>query len=264
MDDNNEKEIAENPKKPQKKMDLTRILKLKGKGMTYKQIAEVIGTTEGVIRNTVYRAKLSKSSSTKRSVQGWQKKREQQEMERKMKLEKNLARIDELAKQYTHDRKNTTTAMAEKDAGRAASVNMFIGQCIGISTMVDINDINSLYAGFGAYVRLCTESDIPMAFATACLALGVSGNQIGTWKTGKVKDQEYKTFAESVYYAIHAGIESCMAVGLINPIVGIWWEKSVFKMIEAQHAAPEEENPMGQRRTAEQIAADYDEVPLPD
>lgn len=240
-----------------KKMDLDKVLYLKAvKKMTYKQIAEYLGTTEQVIKNTMYRAKLSSSSN--------QKSYRQRQKEEKEKREKNLERIDQLAATYSNNA-IAKSILKGDNVGRASAVNTHLVQCITIGSMVDIENINSLYAAFEAYIKLCAESDCPITLTSACLAIGINKGTLVAWRNGKSRGKEYKEFANSVYYVIQAGIETCMAVGLINPIIGIWWEKSHFREIEADKGMAQDNlSDFDTKKSAEDIVAEYEGMVLPD
>ena len=113
---------------------------------------------------------------------------------------------------------------------------------------------------FENYIKLCAENDVPMTMSTACLAIGVSKSTLTTWRAGKTRTEDYREFAESVVYAVQAGLEAMMATGLVNPVVGIWWEKSHFGMVEATKGEAVESDPLGVKRSAEEIAAEYEGI----
>lgn len=243
-----------------KKQDLTNILALTRQGLTYGEIAKRVGTTEQVIKNTVYRAKLNSQSSHNKSF--IQRKRDE-----KMKREKTMERIEELSAQYSNSSElMARSAFKDGNEGRAAAVNMHLAQCIAIGAMVDLDDINSLYAAFESYIKMCTQTDSPVTLLTACLALGINKKTLSEWQKGKHREntQAYKDFADSVLFAIQAGIETCMATGLINPVVGIWWEKAHFKEIEADKQTAVADEPDDRRKSAQEIIDEYEGVELPE
>lgn len=243
------------PDTPKRKMDLPAIIRLTREGLTYKEIAERLNTTEQVIKNTVYRA--SKRGSMNGSMSS-------RTVTRKRVKKLSREETDKLAKSYEQYALGVKSALKEENQGRASAINVHIGMCVAMGAKVDVENINSLYAAFENYIKMCAENDTPMTLTTACLAIGVPKSVLYGWKSGKRRTEDYKEFAESVFFAVQAGIEAMMAVGLINPVVGIWWEKSHFNMIEAQKADAVEDDPLGIRKSATEIAAEYSDVELPD
>lgn len=156
-------------------------------------------------------------------------------------------------------------ALSEANVGRASAAVGHVMQCMQYGAKVNIESIDSLYKGLEQYIQFCYENDFPPTVATCCLALGIEYRTLNEWRKGNRRgsDPEYKKFAESVKYVIHAGIEACMVTGLINPVTGIWWEKSYFNMIEAQKVEVVQEEPLGERRSAGEIISKYAEI-LPD
>lgn len=248
--------IPDEKKDPKpKKMDIGKVIHLSKKGMTYKQIAKELDTTEQVIKNTVYRASRRGAMSGAMNSDTVPRKRVK-------KLSK--AEIDKLSTKMEKYMTQAGQMLKEENRGRATAVNVHIGMCVALGAQVDIDDINSLYAAFENYLKICAENDAPLTVTSACLACGIKPATLSDWRRGKTRTEDYKEFAESVTYAVQAGIESMMAAGVINPVVGIWWEKSHFNMIEANRAEASDADPLGQKRSAEDIAAEYDGLELPD
>ena len=244
--------IPDEQKQPkQKKMDISKIIQLSRKGLSYKEIAVELGTTYQVVRNTVYRANrvgaMSGSMNSETVPRKKVKKLSKEEVNKlSTKMEKYMTQAGQMLK--------------EENRGRASAVNVHIGMCVALGAQVDVENINSLYAAFENYLKLCAENDCPLTITSACLACGIKPGTLSQWRTGKVRTEDYKEFAESVTYAVQAGIESMMAAGIINPVVGIWWEKSHFNMIEAARAEAVQDDPLGQRKSAEEIAAEYEGI----
>ena len=223
---------------------------LRKKGLTYDQIGAELGTSGQVIKNAVYRAKQKGTSSHKREN-----------------LNKSDTKIEDLVTKYQNSL-TSRTALKDENAGRATAVNTHIAQCMAIGKMVDVDNINSLYAAFETYIKLCAESDCPMNLISACVAIGVGKTALRSWSTqgSRADNPAYKEFADGVMFAIQAGIETCMSVGLINPVVGIWWEKAHFREIEAdRQAAPDTAiSALERKKTAQQIMDEYEGLELPE
>lgn len=152
-----------------------------------------------------------------------------------------------------------SSALSEANAGRAAAAVGHVMKCMQLGADVNKESIPSLYKGLENYIKFCYENDFPPTMATCCLALGLETGSLNSWRKGtrRAENPEYKRFAESVRYVIQAGIEACMVTGLINPVVGIWWEKSHFNMIETQKIEVEQSDPLGEKKSAKEIAEKY-------
>lgn len=223
------------------RVTIEKINALKAQGMTYKQIAQELHSTENYIKKTVYESKLPKPEP----------------VEPPSRLLKPISESLAAA---------ADKALSEANKGRAKASVAHVMECMEISRHVDSENIDSLYDGLKAYLSLCYERDFPMTVANVCIALGVARNTLLMWKQGQAhkENPEFKKFAESVYSILQSGIEATMATGLLNPVLGIWWEKSHFDMKEADRVQEVREDPLGQKRSAEQIAAEYQDVDLPD
>ena len=154
-------------------------------------------------------------------------------------------------------------ALKPENAGRASAAVGHVMKCMYLGQAVNIENIDSLYKGLEEYIKFCFENDFPPTLATCCLALGLNTSTLHDWKNGRRRgdNPEYKKFAEAVRYVIQAGIESCMVTGLINPVVGIWWEKAHFDMIETQKVEVTQQDPLGEKKSAKEIVEKYSNLP---
>lgn len=235
--------------KKSRNLSYQNLARLKAKGMTYKMIAEHVGTTEQVVKNVFYEERKRKKNTKRGRPKGSQNR-------------KTIARNMLISEAQ---REEVFNALKPENAGRATAAMGHVMQCMQIGQNVDVESIDSLYMALSAYVECCYKSDFPTTLANCLLAVGVSRDMIFQWKRGITRqdEPEYKKFAESVYFVVQAGIEACMASGLMNPVTGIWWEKSHFGMSETQAAIAADINPLGDRKSAQQIAEEYEGVDLP-
>lgn len=229
------------PKPSNPKVTIEKINELREQGMTYKQIAQTLNSTEPYIKKVVYR-NAHPDKFPKAEVQ-------------------NVKMLTPL-----RDTLAAFPALKQENQGRATATVDHVMRCMDIGRTVDSENIDSLYNGLKAYVELCYASDFPMTVANLCLCLGVARKTVIAWKDGLAhrEDPEFKRFAENAFNIIQSGIEATMATGLLNPVLGIWWEKSHFDMKEADKADTIRDDPLGQSKTAEQIAAEYSDLELPD
>lgn len=220
------------------RVTIEKVNAMKAQGMTYKQIAQELHSTENYIKKFVYESKQPKPEP----------------VEPPSRLVKPLSETLAVT---------VGSALSEANRGRATASVAHVMECMDIGRSVNSENIDSLYTGLKAYVQLCFERDFPMTIANVCLSLGIARKTLLMWKEGQAhkEDTEFRKFAESVYSIVQSGIEATMATGVLNPVLGIWWEKSHFDMKEADRVQEIRDDPLGESRSAEQIAAEYADLP---
>lgn len=156
-----------------------------------------------------------------------------------------------------------SAAMKESKSDLNRMAGAFVLECIKMGQMVDRSDPKSLYDGLINYASLCTQAGMPMLVKTACLALGINKQDIYNWKDGRQKasDPRYKQFAEMFQSVIGAGLEASAAAGSVDRVLTIWWEKAHFNMTEGTGVEPEQEQPLGERVSSEDIIKKYGGLP---
>lgn len=84
------------------------------------------------------------------------------------------------------------------------------------------------------------------------------------WAKGITGTPEHRKFAEDIsafFAAIH---EQGGTDGLMNPIQTIFWQKAYDGLSDQPKIEVQVNDPLGEKRTAEDIASKYGEVELPD
>lgn len=242
-------EVKELPKEP---LDLRKIKQLAGMGWTHKRIAEKFGTTPQVISNMISRDN--------------KKKREAAEAPKRPRGRppgsKNKRTIAEEKALTNWQVSPMSPAMREDKAELNRMAGWFVTQCLALGQTTDANNIESLYSSLQKYVELCTQTGMPMLVKTCNLALGVNGQTMTKWKNGsyRANDPRYKQFAELVESVIGAGIEAAGAAGSVDRILTIWWQKAYFNMKESDGVAPENNDPLGEKKSASEIQAKYADI----
>ena len=129
---------------------------------------------------------------------------------------------------------------------------------------VNTNDVDDLRQRFYNYLKYCMEHAIIPNNMNAYFAIGITREQVYKWKNGKVGTPEHRAFAEELtgfFASIH---EQGPTDGVMNPISAMFWQKAHDGMIEASKVEMVVDDPLGQKRSAEEIAAKYADVSLPD
>jgi len=226
---------------------------LREQGLKYKQIAERLGTTENYCKRLMYDAKHpeAKAKHEKSISCRYNKKDEGIEIPgTEMVISKN-ADVMEYAVGKLGDEK----------------VSAFINYHLDMMRMrqgVDKRNVYDLYQRLGNYLQYCSEHQIMPNNMNAYFAIGINKTDISMWYSGKSGTPEHRKFAEDIK-ALFSSIHEQGAVdGLINPILTIWWQKAYDNMIEAQKVEQVEETPLGEKQSAEAIAAKWSEIDLPE
>lgn len=124
----------------------------------------------------------------------------------------------------------------------------------------DVNDVESLKACFLDYLGLCAKNGMKVGNFGAYAAMGITKTVAYDWEHGRSKngDPRYKKLIQFVKSFIATYRECAIAEGEINPIVGIFWQKSFDGLNEmAEVEASEAENSVSDRSDAKQIAEKY-------
>lgn len=129
---------------------------------------------------------------------------------------------------------------------------------------VNKKDVDDLRLRFYNYLKYCIEHNIMPNNMNAYLAIGISVNDIAVWKSGAQGTPQHRAFAEEVSSFFASVHEQAGGESMVNPILTIWWQKSHDHLVEAQKEDVVQQDALGQRQTAEDVAAKYADVDLPD
>ena len=135
--------------------------------------------------------------------------------------------------------------------------------CLAMRQGVDKTDVPDLYDRFGRYLEYCREHGVIPGAANAQLAIGISRDDISKWSRGVSGTPEHRAFAED-FKAVMASVnEQAAADGILNPVLSIFWSKAYYGLSDQPKVEVEVVNPLGDKRSAEEIAKRYADV-LPD
>ena len=128
----------------------------------------------------------------------------------------------------------------------------------------DLSNVPDLYARFYRYLQYCAEHCIVPNNMNAYYAIGIAKSVIYSWSSGKTGSPEQRKFAEDIRAFFASVHEQGATDGVINPISSMWFQKSHDGMVEASKLEQVEADPLGDRRSASEIAKAYEDVELPD
>lgn len=126
---------------------------------------------------------------------------------------------------------------------------------------VDKKNVPDLYQRFYNYLMYCAAHAIMPNNMNAYYAIGVSKQDISFWKLGQIGTPEHKKFAEEVTGFFASVHEQAPTEGLMNPISAMFWQKAHDGMIEAQKLEVYNADPLGEKKSAEDIARSYSDLP---
>lgn len=129
---------------------------------------------------------------------------------------------------------------------------------------VDKKDVADLRQRLLNYLSYCMEHGIIPNNMNAYFAIGITRQEVSAWKLGNAGTPEHRKFAEeitSLFASIHeqGGVD-----GIINPILSIFWAKAHDGLSDQPKIEVQVTDPLGERASAEDIAARYADVELPD
>ena len=231
------KKIAEEKRGRKPAVTIDEIYALQNKGYTLAQIAEM----KGISRQAVY-----------------QKVREDQ----KKKGLIATTPVDEAVAKLS----NPATREIVKRMGDE-KVSRFVEYHVDLFMMgqgCDKSDVPGLYDRFKKYLEYCTKNGVVPNNMSAYLAIGIYRDDVAKWSKGIMGTPAHQKFANellSFFAAIH---EQGGTDGVMNPIQTIFWQKAYDGLSDQPKVEIEVRNPLGEKKSAEDIAQAYGEVELPD
>lgn len=127
---------------------------------------------------------------------------------------------------------------------------------------VNKKDVPDLYNRFYRYLGYCAEKGIIPNNMNAYFAIGLVRQDIARWKSG-VGSPEQRQFADDITQFFASIHEQAGGENIVNPILSIYWSKAHDGMIEASKVEVINNDPLGEKRSAEQIYEQYADI-LPD
>lgn len=129
---------------------------------------------------------------------------------------------------------------------------------------VDKKNVPDLYQRFYRYLAYCAEHRIVPNNMNAYLAIGVSRDDVSSWRLGTKGNAEQKQFAEDILAFFASVHEQGSTDGVLNPISAMFWQKAHDHMIEASKLEHVVTDPLGEKKSASEIVKQYEDVQLPD
>ena len=131
-----------------------------------------------------------------------------------------------------------------------------------ISMKVNRDDPESMLRGFWEYITYCEEYNYKVSNLQAYASMGIGRPEASRILQGKMygRDPRYAQLIRTVNNVCAMYREGMMLEGAINPVVGIFWQKSLDNYIDQPKTEIENDNPNGEVKTAEEIAEKYADI----
>ena len=159
---------------------------------------------------------------------------------------------------------NTAMVVGRMGDERVSQFVSYHMEMLAMRQGVDKRDVDVLYARFLRYLAYCAEHGVIPNNMNCYFALGLARQDISAWHRGVSGTPRHKEFADMVMDFFASVHEQSATDGIVNPIYAMWLQKAHDKMIEAQKLEVTTEDPLGDKRSAEEIAKAYTDVELPD
>lgn len=146
-------------------------------------------------------------------------------------------------------------------------VSQFVAYHIEMMKMrqgVNKKDVSDLYRRFAQYLAYCAEHGILPNNMNAYYAIGVIKQEMSAWRLGQAGTPEHKKFAEEVSAFFASVHEQSATSGLINPVYAMFQQKTHDGFVEASKLEVANVDPLGEKKSAAEIAEKYEDVILPD
>lgn len=143
-------------------------------------------------------------------------------------------------------------------------VTAFVQYHIDMTMMrqgVDKRNAEDLRNRFYNYLKYCAEHGIIPNNMNCYYAMGITKQEVSQWRLGQRATPEHHQLAEEItgfFASIH---EQAGAEQIVNPILSIYWSKAHDGLSDQPHNEEAVEDPLGQKRTVEEIAAKYTSLP---
>lgn len=235
--------------------------------MTYKQIADILGTTDKYIKKVVYEYRHNKTHAPQRpgTMVNYDPDSEVTKRERQRAQVEILSHAAEDGMlPVTPNKTNIMKAVGKIGDDKVGAFISYHVEMLKMRQGVDKKNVPDLYKRFLTYLEYCAAHNIMPGNMSAYFAIGVEQQEIGSWRRGVAGTPEHKQFAEDVAAFFKSVHEQAPTEGLMNPISAMFWQKAHDGMIEAAKIEQATVDPLGEKQSAEDIARKYEGVELPE
>lgn len=143
-----------------------------------------------------------------------------------------------------------------------AKITAFMMVVQNISVGANIKDTNDLRRRFYTYCALSEACGMRVGNMNAYHAMGISCQTAYFWKSGaNGSTPERRKLIEEVDMVCSGSREMLAAMGQINPVLAIFWQKNYDGLRDVQEHSVYQGDPLGEKRSAAEIAEQYSDLP---
>jgi len=125
---------------------------------------------------------------------------------------------------------------------------------------INRDDPEQVRERFNWYFNYCAENDMKPTVSGLASSIGVTRKALWKWKSGIDRPKNYPIIEEA-YNRLEELWEMYMMNGKINPPNGIFLGKNHFDYKDVQDVVVTPNNPLGDAKSAEEIAQQYEYLP---
>jgi hypothetical protein len=122
---------------------------------------------------------------------------------------------------------------------------------------IDISDPEQVNERIIWYFNQCATDDMKPTVSGLANALGVRRQTLYKWCMGECRAATHKDLLEKAYKTLETLMESWMADGKVNPVVGIFLSKNHFGYKDQQDLAIAPSSPLGDVKDPEEVRQRY-------
>lgn len=143
-----------------------------------------------------------------------------------------------------------------------SKITAFMMVVQNISVGRNIKDTNDLRRRFYTYLAMSEACNMRVGNMNAYHAMGITIQQAWAWKTGGPgSTPERRELVAEVDAVCSGSREMLAAMGQINPVLAIFWQKNFDGLRDVQEHSVYQGDPLGEKRSAQDIAEQYSDLP---
>ena len=148
--------------------------------------------------------------------------------------------------------------MSIDESDMTRRINYFNLACMAIHKHVDCRSVDSMRQGFEALVTLCGLTGMQLLNSAAFYVIGIDNMTAQYWAAGKQGATPERTaLVKEIKKVCAMNREAMGAAGKLNPVLTIFWQKNYDGFRDQGYAPTEQNNLLGERQDARQIAEKY-------
>lgn len=160
------------------------------------------------------------------------------------------------------DKRTPPVTQANRNMVAPGDNAKYVHFCLEVAKLgfdCDTKDVNDMREHFFRYLELAFQNDMKVGNIQAYAAMGISHKLASIMEHDRTKySKEYGELITQVRNICGMYREQMMSEAKLNPIVGIFWQRNYDKLTNNDEPERINDDDLGNRKTAEEIAKEYD------